>query len=65
MTIPIEEARGRLMARIPQINIRMPQSIDHPLAFLTGPTVVSAFIRFSVFTGRQPRNQNGTAIASL
>jgi hypothetical protein len=65
MTIPIEEARGRLMARIPQINIRMPQTIDQPLAFLAAPTVISAFIRFSVCKARQPRNQTEAAIASL
>jgi hypothetical protein len=53
------------MARIPQINIRMPQSIDHPLALLTAPTVVSAFIRFSFCKVRWPANQNGTVIASL
>ena len=40
MTIPMEDARGRLMARIPQINIRTPQSIDQPLAFLTEPRVI-------------------------
>jgi hypothetical protein len=43
----------------------MPQSIDHPLAFLTGPTVVSVFIRFSFGKVRQQTNQNGTATASL
>jgi hypothetical protein len=47
MTIPMEEARGRLMARIPQTNIRMPQIIDHPVAFLSAPTGVSRFISFS------------------
>jgi hypothetical protein len=49
MTIPIEDARGRLIARIPQINIRMPQSTDHPLAFRTSPTVVSEVIEVPPF----------------
>jgi hypothetical protein len=53
------------MARIPQINIRMPQSIDHPLPFVAVPTAVSGFIRFSFCKVRHPNDQNGTAIARL
>src|SRR4030095_2788368 len=33
MTMPMEETRGRAMAIRPQINIRMPQMIDHPEVF--------------------------------
>jgi hypothetical protein len=32
------------MATMPQINMRIPQTIDHPLAFLPEPRVVSEFI---------------------
>jgi hypothetical protein len=47
MTIPMEEARGRLIARMPQTNIRMPQIIDHPVAFFITPTGISGFISVS------------------
>ena len=44
ITIPIEEAKGIVMARMPQISMRIPQSIDQPLAFLTEPRVNSGSI---------------------
>jgi hypothetical protein len=44
MTIPIEEASGRAMASAPQMIIRIPHTIDHPLAFLPEPRDVSEFI---------------------
>ena len=42
--MPTEEARGSVMAKMPQMIMKMPQIIDHPLAFLTEPRVVSEFI---------------------
>jgi hypothetical protein len=44
ITMPTEEARGSVMAKMPQMIMKMPQIIDHPLAFLTEPRVVSEFI---------------------
>src|SRR5262245_26671369 len=44
ITIPTEVANGRPMARMPQISMTTPQTIDQPLAFLTEPRVVSEFI---------------------
>jgi hypothetical protein len=62
MTTPIEVPKGRLIARIPQITIRMPQTMDHPLVFLTTPTVVSAFIepffRYFFFRAGLPKQIN-------
>jgi hypothetical protein len=40
----MEVAKGRLMARIPQRHIRMPHTIDEPLALPSVPTVVCALI---------------------
>ena len=43
-TIPTEEAKGIVMARMPQRSMRIAQSIDQPLAFLTEPRVNSGSI---------------------
>ena len=42
--VPLDEASGIAMARMPHSNIKIPQTTDQPLAFLTTPGVVSKFI---------------------
>ncbi len=50
MTMPMEEISGSAMAIRPQINIRMPQMIDHPEAFPRAVAGVFVFIFVSFFS---------------
>ena len=44
MTIPIEVASGRAIAKRPHMNMMTPQTIDQPVAVVFSLTVVSEFI---------------------
>ena len=55
MTIPMEETSGSAMAIMPQINIRMPQTMDHPEAFPVAAAGVIVFM-FAFFLSTRFEN---------
>src|SRR4029453_8663172 len=60
MTMPMEETRGIAMAIRPQINIRMPQMIDHPEVF--PKAVAGVFVFMFVYFFRRSSRRFSTAM---
>jgi hypothetical protein len=56
MTIPIDVASGRAIAKRPHVNMMMPQTIDQPLTVFSSLTLVSEFIFVIQVVLRQPKH---------
>src|SRR4029077_2202553 len=55
MTIPIEVASGRAIAKRPHMNMMTPQTIDQPVVVFSSLTVVSEFIFVIQIALRPPK----------